>query len=209
MKPLTQSRSVAQVVLQALAPQTYGEQLAAVCRQAPLPSHDPTGVSVDPMHDAAPQAVPAAMKPHAPLPSQVPLNPQGGADRQPPCGSIAPAGTGRQAPAPPGTLHAVQVPQLADEQQTPSTQLPLWQSAPAVQICPRRFSPQEPLLQTWPAAQSASPEQAARQEVPLQLYGRQDCVAAGWHAPLPSQRRASVAVVAPSGQEGGAQSVPA
>jgi hypothetical protein len=113
--------------------------------------------------------VPAAIGRQAPLPSQVPLKPQGGAGRQPPCGSMAPAGTGRQAPAPPATLHAVQVPQLADEQQTPSTQLPLSQSAPPVQSCPRRFFPQAPSLQTVPGAQSASPEQAARQEVPLQV----------------------------------------
>jgi hypothetical protein len=29
--------------------------------QAPAPSHAPTGVAVDPLHDAAPQAVPAPM----------------------------------------------------------------------------------------------------------------------------------------------------
>jgi hypothetical protein len=50
-----------QVVLQAEAPQTYGEQLCVVCLQVPAPSHAPTGVAVEPLHDAAPQAVPAAM----------------------------------------------------------------------------------------------------------------------------------------------------
>jgi hypothetical protein len=89
--------------------------------------------------------------------------------KQPPCVSIAPAGIARQLPAPPATLQAMQVPQLVDEQQTPSTQLPLSHSVPPVQICPRRFFPQEPPLQTVPVAHSLSPEQAARQEVPLQV----------------------------------------
>jgi hypothetical protein len=124
---------------------------------------------VDPLHDAAPQIVPAAIGRHAPLPSQVPLNPQGGVGAQPPCGSIAPAATGLQAPALPVTLHDAQDGQLADEQQTPSTQLPLSHSDAAAQICPSRFLPQEPLLQTIPVTQSVSLEQAARQVVPLQL----------------------------------------
>jgi len=97
------------------------------------------------------------------------LNPQGGLGTQPPCVSIAPAGIGLQLPAPPATLQAVQVPQLVAEQQTPSTQLPLSHSVPAVQTCPSRFFPQEPLLQTVPGPHSLSPEQAARQEVPLQV----------------------------------------
>jgi hypothetical protein len=78
--------------------------------------------------------VPAAIHRQAPVPSQVPLVPQGGAGWQPPCGSAAPVGTGVHAPALPVTLHARQVPQLAAEQQTPSTQLPLSHSAAAPQI---------------------------------------------------------------------------
>jgi hypothetical protein len=168
LKPLTQSELDAQVVLQASPPQTYGPQLIEVCRQVPEPSHAPTGVAVDPLHDAVPQAVPAAIHRQAPVPSQVPFVPQGGAGWQPPCGSMPPAGTGVHAPALPVTLQARQVPQLAAEQQTPSTQLPLSHSAAAPQICPRRFFPHEPLLQTLPGAQSLSPVHAARQAVPLQ-----------------------------------------
>ena len=82
----------------------------------PLPSQLPTGIAVDPVQDTVPQLVPAGIGRHAPLPSQVPLNPQGGLAAHPPCGSIAPAGTGRQVPALPATLHDVQVPQLAVEQ---------------------------------------------------------------------------------------------
>jgi len=135
----------------------------------PAPSQLPAGVDVDPLHDSAPQIVPAGIGRHAPVPSHRPLKPQGGAEGQPPCGSIAPAGTGLQLPALPVTLHDVQVGQLPAEQQTPSTQLPLSHSAPAAQICPSRFLPHEPLLQTMPLTQSLSPEQAARQVVPLQV----------------------------------------
>jgi hypothetical protein len=158
-----------QVVLQAVTSQTYGEQLIGVCLQAPAPSQVPSGVIVEPLHDCVPQLVPAGVDRQAPAPSQVPLNPQGGLGTQPPCVSAAPAGIGLQAPAPPPTLQAIQVPQLVVEQQTPSTQLPLSHSVPAVQTCPSRFFPQEPPLQTVPGPHSLSPEQAARQEVPLQV----------------------------------------
>lgn len=120
--------------MQALVPHRYGAQLTGVCRQLPAPSQAPTGVDVDPLHDAVPQVVPAAIGRQAPVPSQVPLKPQGGAGRQPPCGSIAPTGTGLHVPADPATLHDVHVPQLAVEQHTPSTQLPLSHSAGAAQI---------------------------------------------------------------------------
>src|SRR3954465_13757206 len=105
------------------------------------------GVDVDPLQEAVPQLVPAAIGLQAPPPSQVPLNPQGGAGAQPPCGSIAPSGTGLHAPADPATLHEVQVPQLAAEHQPPSPQLPLSPSAGAAQIWPSRFFPHEPLTQ--------------------------------------------------------------
>jgi hypothetical protein len=89
---------------------------------------------MDPLQDATPQVVPAGVGRHAPVPSQSPFQPQGGAAGQPPCGSAAPAGTGVQLPALPVTLHDLHVPQLTDEQQTLSTQLPLSHSLPAAQI---------------------------------------------------------------------------
>jgi len=134
LKPETQSLLLAQVVRQALPPQTYGEQLTDVCLQVPAPSHAPIGVDNDPLHEALPQDVPAAIIRQAPVPSQVPLVPQGGAGWQSPCGSAAPAGTAVQAPALPVTLQDRQLVQLGDEQQTPSTQLPLSHSAAAAQI---------------------------------------------------------------------------
>jgi hypothetical protein len=64
-------------------------------------------------------------------------------------------------------------------------------------------------LQTFVPAQSLSPVHAARQAVPLQVYGAHDCITAGRQVPAPSQVRDSVAVVEPLGQVGGAHSVPA
>jgi len=169
MNPSMQSAVVAHVVLHAPVPHRYGAQLTAVCRQLPTPSHAPTGVDVDPLHDAVPQLVPSGIGRQAPLPSQVPLKPQGGVGRQPPCGSVAPTATGLHVPADPDTLHDVQVPQLAVEQQTPSTQLPLSHSDGAAHIWPSRFFPHEPALQNMPPAQSASTAQAARQVAPLHV----------------------------------------
>jgi hypothetical protein len=104
------------------------------------------------------------------------------------------------------------VPQLAAEQQTPSTQEPLAQSLPAPQICPRRLSPQEPALQNCPAAQSASLAQTETHAVwvvALHMKGKQVCVVAGLHAPAPSQLRANVSSVELAGHEGAAHWVPA
>ncbi len=82
---------------------------------------------------------------HFPPPSQVPVFPQGllvdGA--QAPCGSAVPACTLVQAPAFPATLHAWQVPQVAEVQQTPSTQLPVPHSAAEAHAWPVRFLPHE------------------------------------------------------------------
>jgi len=60
------------------------------------------------------------------------------------------------------------VPQLADEQQTPSTQWPLSHSPPLPQTWPRRLRPQEAALHTFPGAQSVSAPQAELQVLPLQ-----------------------------------------
>jgi hypothetical protein len=104
------------------------------------------------------------------------------------------------------------MPQLAVEQQTPSTQLPLPHSLPAAQSWPRRLRPHEPALQKLPAAQSALVLQTETQAVPvaaLQANGTQDCVEAGLQVPAPSQVRGALAVTAPAGQEGPRHWVPA
>ena len=99
----------------------------------PAPSQAPTGDSVVPVQNALPQLVPTGMRAQCPFPSQVPLSPQVPLAAQPPCGSALPAVTGWQLPAFPVALQTWQVPQLALEQQTPSTQLPLSHSVAAPQ----------------------------------------------------------------------------
>jgi len=121
---VAQSALVVHAVRQALAPQTYGSQIAVVFLQLPAPSQLPALVAVPAVHEGEPQLVPAAAERQAPAPLQVPSNPQGGAAAQPPCGSLVPAATGAQVPADPATLQAAQVPQLAVPQQTPSAQFP-------------------------------------------------------------------------------------
>ena len=168
VKPAAQSPSPPQVVRQAPAPQANGAQLIGGCTQAPAPLQLPTGVNVDPLHEAVPQLVVVGPLRQAPFPSHLPLNPQGGFGAQPPCGSIWSAPTGLHIPAMPATLHDWQLPHMTEAQQTPSTQLPLSHSPAPAQSWPRRFSPQEPALQTRPGAHSLSPPQAALQVVPLQ-----------------------------------------
>jgi len=104
------------------------------CAQVPAPSQVPAGVVVDPLQLALPQLAPALALRQAPAPLQVPSNPQGGLGAQRACGSALPAGTGWQDPAAPVRLQTWQLAQLAEEQQTPSTQLVLWHSAPDAQI---------------------------------------------------------------------------
>jgi hypothetical protein len=120
--PVAQSLSPLQDVRQAAGPQANGAQLAGGWTHAPLPLQLPTGVNVWPLHEAAPQLVVAGAFRQAPLPSQRPVKPQGGLAGQPPCGSIASAGTGLHVPARPATLHDRQLPHVSEAQQTPSTQ---------------------------------------------------------------------------------------
>jgi hypothetical protein len=182
------------------------------CAQLPTPSQAPSGLAVAPEQLAVPQLMPGAPLRQAPLPSQVPSNPQGGLVAvQAPWGSVFPAGIGWQEPLLP-RLQTWQVPQVAAEQQTPSTQLPLPHSVAEEQSWPRRLSPQAPPLQTFPGEQSALVAQTATQAVPvaaLQANGTQDCVEAALQTPAPSQVRADVAVRPPAGQEAPAHWVPA
>ena len=112
----------------------------------------------------------------------------------------------------PVRLQTWQLPQLAAEQQTPSTQLPLPHSLPAAQSWPRRLSPHAPALQTFPGAQSALVAQTATHAVPvaaLQANGAQDWVDGCLQVPAPSQVRCEVAVTPPLGQEAPRHCVPA
>ena len=84
--------------------------------------------------------------PQPPAPSQAPVLPQGGAAGQPPDG--VPAGRDAQAPACPETLHARQLPQLPEEQQTESVQKPLAHSVPSEHEAPGGLRPQLPQRET-------------------------------------------------------------
>jgi hypothetical protein len=191
---------------------TYALQLIVGCVQLPRPSQAPISLAVDPVQLAVPQLVPSATLRQAPVPSQVPSNPHVVLVAvQAPWGSVLPLGTGWQEPVP-LRLQTAHMPQLAVEQQTPSTQLPLPHSLPAEQSWPRRLSPQAPALQTFPGEQSALVAQTETQAVPvaaLQAKGTQEDDEAALQTPAPSQVRADVAVTPPVGQEAPAHWVPA
>jgi len=202
--PAAQSVASAQgAALHAPTPHAYGAQLVvAPATQAPAPLHFDAAVSIEVVAShvaAAPHAVPAAMKAHAPLPSQVPSVPQVAAAivMQVARGSAPPLSTGWQLPALPETAHEEQAGQLASPQQTCSTQWPLMHVVPSVQAPPFlvRFV-HEPFAHEYPAAvaQSPSPPQVVRQAAPApHMYPLQPtgvCL----HVPAPLQKPSGVSV---------------
>jgi hypothetical protein len=200
-------------VLQTPVPQTYGEQLCVVgAAQLPLPLQCETGVNVEPLHEAVPQATVVAASWQAPAPLQSPVLPQGGFAAQRPCGSAVPIATLAQLPRLPVTLHAWHVPHEAVLQQTPSTQLlPVRQSFELVHAWPRRFLlPQRFVVgsQMFGDRQSVSAVHAALQAVvPLHMYGAHEIELAAWQVPVPLQVRPEVNVDELAGHEGAAQEV--
>jgi hypothetical protein len=103
--PATQSRSVAQMVRQAVGPHTkLPGQATGVWVQVPVPLQALT-MLFEPVQVVAPQLVPALVLRQAPVPSQVPSNPQGGVAGQSWCGSALPVATGWHDPAVPERLH--------------------------------------------------------------------------------------------------------
>jgi hypothetical protein len=152
----------------------YGEQLDEVAgAQVPLPVQCDGGVTVDPVHVAAPHGTLAAACRQAPAPLQAPVLPHGGLAGQPPRGSDVPSNTGAQLPAVVPTLHAWHSPHDVVLQQTPSTQkFPVRHWLVSVHGCPRRsWLPQRLVCRSQidGARQSASRVHAARHAlVPLQ-----------------------------------------
>jgi hypothetical protein len=122
-----QSGSAAQLVLQAVAPHTYGVHCVVAAEgQVPVPLQEPAGTAVPAAQLAARHWVEAPGYPQAEalLPSQEPpqAEPSVAQAGRIPCG--APAVTVVQAPTLPGTSQASHWPAQAAVQQTPSAQTP-------------------------------------------------------------------------------------
>jgi hypothetical protein len=124
----------------------------------------------------------------APVPLQAPVLPQTPLFGQRACGSRVPEPTLAQVPMP-FTLHAWQVGQLADPQQTLSVQLPLTHWLPAVQaVPPARLGTQLPPEQKLPLAQSLSLLQLdLHMLLLLQTYAPHPIVAVWLQVPVPEQ----------------------
>jgi hypothetical protein len=136
--PEMQSVSAAQLVLQAVALHTSGEQLVATALgQLPAPSQLAAAVATPFAQVAARHEVVDGALAQAPPAAQAPVLPQGGAATQ--RVSVAPAARAAQVPlAPPvfAAEQAVQAPAQAVSQQNPSTQLPDVHWLPAVHAAP-------------------------------------------------------------------------
>jgi len=119
-----QLAAVVHELVQAVAPQMNGAQLAAVAvGQAPAPLQVAAAVAIPPEQLAARQLVVVGARAQVPLPLQVPVLPQGGAATQ--RESAAPAVVLAQVPLAAPVLaleQAVQAPVQAVLQQNPSTQ---------------------------------------------------------------------------------------
>ena len=139
--------------------------------QVPEPLHVEAAVAVPDVesHAAARQTVPGAYIAQRPVPSHVPVvaHVAAGMGAQVASGSAPPAGTGWQLPGFPATAHDVHAAQLADPQQTCSTQWPLMQVVPSAQAPPFgvRFV-HEPFAQVSPGTQSPSPAHVVRHVAP-------------------------------------------
>jgi hypothetical protein len=153
------------VVRQAPVPQTYGVQLADVAaRQVPVPLQVRAGVTVEPVHVAATQVVPATYRRQPPAPSHVPSAPHVATPASVHWFSGSwPLGTFTQVPAVPAIAHERQLPVQVPMQHTPWAQLPELHSPSPAHAAPSGFRPQLPVLQTLGEAQSALVVQVVRQ----------------------------------------------
>ena len=192
---IAQSLSVAQVPLQALAPQANGKQDdEAGMVQVPAPSQLPPGVKVVPLvgQVAFWQEVPCWYFSQAPawhLPSvpqlAVPLS------MQLPAGS-GPEATPVHCPIVPVIAHDRQAPVQAVAQQTPCAQNADWHSMLFEQKAPIGLRPQELAVQTFPDEQALLSLQLEKQRAPLQTKGAQANASGTWHFPVASQVEAGV-----------------
>jgi hypothetical protein len=107
--------------------------------QLPVPEQNVGRVWVDPLQELPPHWTVLDASWQVPAPSHAPVLPHGGLAAQRAWGSAAPDPTFAHVPTLPAMLQALQVRQLALEQQTPSTQLPVMHSVPAMQLAPGPF----------------------------------------------------------------------
>jgi hypothetical protein len=158
--PGAQSAPDVHDVLHVVVPHAYApHDVVLAVWHVPAPSQVLAGVCVVPLHDSAPQLVPAAHRRHAPRPSHMPSRPQlvDASGLQSLSGSVPP-GMVRQMPS--GWLvlllaHATQGPTHADSQQKPSTQNRLAHSPDTAHAAPVAFAgTHAPAEQMWPLAQS-------------------------------------------------------
>lgn len=91
--------------------------------------------------------------------------------------------------------HAWHCPVHAPLQHTPSTQLPLVHSVPALQACPfGKRSSHNPAEQTCPAPHGVVVEHCVH-AVPAQTYGSHCTVCLAGHDPVPEQNACFVAIL--------------
>jgi len=103
-----------------------------------MPSHDRGDDSVEPVHPAPPQLVPAAYLRHAPAPSHLPSVPQDDPPMSVHCAAgvgAVPAATARHVPV----AHVMQVAAQPVLQQMPPSQYPDEHSIAVVQTAPLGF----------------------------------------------------------------------
>jgi len=161
----TQSPSTVHDVRQAPVPQLYApHEIGAVVWQVPVPLHVRAGVTVEPVHVAATQVVPAAYRRQPPPPSQKPSAPHVATPASVHWFSgSCPLGTFTQAPIVPAIAHERQLPVQVPMQHTPWAQLPELHSPLPAHAAPSGFRPQLPVLQTLGDAQSALVVHVVRQ----------------------------------------------
>jgi hypothetical protein len=119
-------------------------------------------------------------------------------------GSAAPLAAIVHFPTEPASAQLRHAPVQGVLQQTPSTQLPFWQSALAAHFCPSTFAPQLPVATTQaiPSAQSASVVHLELHAPFAHLYFPQSCTSEAWQEPRPSQVWAVFIDVGPAHVDG-------
>jgi hypothetical protein len=195
--PAWQSAGPAQVAPHAPSLQTLGAQpFVAPGWQIPSPSQVLAARSLASVQLPAAQTVPAEWRRQPPLPSQAPSRPQvsGGSALQSFAGS-SPAAIGVQVPARPATLQAWQGISQVLLQQTPSLQIPDWQSVPARQLVPFDKSGASEDTSAgasmWASSPDSGPRSASSDSPSISDAASARSSGAGWSRPTSAGAKAS------------------